>query len=308
MSPSPLIAFIAALALAICAPLHAADAPAGQPVDAPAIEGRLIRYANFPSQHVQPRNVDVWLPPGYGDDDTRRYPVLYMHDGQNLFDATNAYGGKDWGIDETISRLAAAGEIRAAIVIAIWNTPARLAEYMPRKALDDDKEVVFLAGYPSMPPAEVKSDDYLAFIVDELKPFVDAHYRTLPGRDDTFAMGSSMGGLISVYAIAEYPQVFGGAGALSTHWTAGDGIAIDWFGDHLPAPGTHRFYFDFGTETLDAAYAPYQQRMDTAMRKRGYREGVDWITLKFEGDKHSEESWRRRVDRPLRFLLGKPAE
>lgn len=296
------VAFAFAWSCASCASAQPADPPAASEVVAEDVQGRLLRHAAFPSGHVQPRNVDVWLPPGYGDDETRRYPVLYMHDGQNLFDASGAYGGTTWGIGEAMARLIGSGEIRPAIVVAIWNTPARLAEYMPRKALGD-APVEFLAGYPTMPPAEIVSDDYLAFIVEELKPFIDRSYPTLPGRDDTLIMGSSMGGLISLYAVSEYPQVFGGAGAVSTHWPAGDGITIDYFAAHLPAPDTHRIYFDFGTETLDAAYAPFQARMDDAMRALGYREQQDWITLKFDGAEHSEKSWRQRVDRPLRFLL-----
>ena len=118
-------------------------------------------------------------------------------------------------------------------------------------------------------------------------------------------MGSSMGGLISAYALTEYPQVFGRAACVSTHWPAGYGAAIDYFGKHLPDPATHRLYFDHGTATLDAAYAPYQQRMDQAMQQAGYRNGVNWVSREFPGADHSEKSWRKRVEVPLRFLLGR---
>lgn len=114
-----------------------------------------------------------------------------------------------------------------------------------------------------------------------------------------------MGGLISLYAASEYPDVFGGIGALSTHWPAGDGIVIDYLTAHLPDPRTHKLYFDYGTQTLDAGYEPYQRRMDAAMRAGGYTEGRNWITRKFEGAEHSERAWRERVDVPLQFLLGK---
>jgi len=116
-------------------------------------------------------------------------------------------------------------------------------------------------------------------------------------------MGSSMGGLVSAYAMAEYPRVFGGAAALSTHWPAGDGCVVDWLAAHLPDPGTHRFYFDHGTRTLDAAYAPYQSRMDAAMRKGGYIDGRNWKSRVFDGADHSEKSWHARLDVPLQFLL-----
>ena len=116
-------------------------------------------------------------------------------------------------------------------------------------------------------------------------------------------MGSSMGGLISAYAISEYPDVFGGAACLSTHWVAGDGAVIDYLRDKLPAPESHRLYFDHGTMTLDAHYAPFQQRMDDAMRARGYAEGRSGMSRVFPGAEHSEKSWRERVEIPLEFLL-----
>jgi enterochelin esterase-like enzyme len=113
-----------------------------------------------------------------------------------------------------------------------------------------------------------------------------------------------MGALISAYAMAEYPETFGGAACISTHWPAGDGAVIDYLAKHLPAPGAHKFYFDYGTETLDASYEPFQQRMDAVMKSAGYTEGRDWVTQKFPGAEHSEKSWRQRVEVPLQFLLG----
>lgn len=268
-----------------------------------AASGAMEKFASFQSKFVAPRNVDVWLPPGYAERGQERFPVLYMHDGQNLFDPKTAYGGVEWGIDETMTRLIAEGKIRPAIVVGVWNTPKRAAEYMPQKAttLTNAKDLAVSA--PLNTP--IISDDYLKFLVQELKPFIDAKYRTLPGRADTFIMGSSMGGLISAYAMAEYPDVFGGAGCVSTHWPAGNGSVIEYLKTHMPAPGAHKFYFDYGTETLDAQYEPYQQKMDAVMKSAGYAEGKNWMTRKFEGDEHSEKSWRRRVDVPLTFFLGR---
>ena len=175
---------------------------------------------------------------------------------------------------------------------------------MPRKPVTAAKVAIGVSGVGPIASDAIISDAYLRFLVEELKPFVDTGFRTRPGRDDTFVMGSSMGGLLSLYAIAEYPDVFAGAAAVSTHWPAGDGIVIDWLAKHLHDPSTHRLYFDHGTETLDAAYAPYQQRMDAAMRQAGYCEGRNWITRRFDGAEHSEASWRERVEVPLLFLLG----
>lgn len=275
----------------------------GRPAPGYGVTGTIVDYELFASHHVDPRKVQVWLPPGYARDVSKRYPVVYMHDGQNLFDPETAYGGIDWGIDETMTRLIAEGRARAAIVVGIWNTPKRFAEYMPQKAVSTDL-VTMLDGVPPLKREQLLADDYLRFLVKELKPFIDRSYRTQPGANDTSIMGSSMGGLISIYAISEYPSVFGRAAGVSTHWPAGDGIAIDYFARHLPDPRTHKLYFDYGTRTLDAQYAPYQQRMDDVLRKGGYVEGRNWITRRFEGAEHSERSWRLRVDKPLVFLLG----
>ena len=269
-----------------------------------AATGTLVSYQDVPSAHVAARNVDVWLPPGYGSNPGKRYPVLYMHDGQNLFDPVlSYYSHTDWGIDEAMTKLIAEGRVRDAIVVGVWNTPLRLQEYMPRKPVAGESLPIGVDGMGSLPADSIVSDRYLAFLVEELKPFIDAAFRTKPARDDTFIMGSSMGGLISLYAVAEYPDVFGGAGAVSTHWPIGNGVVIDWLATRLPDPDAHRLYFDHGTATLDAHYAPYQQRMDAIVRAHGYAEGRNFMSRVFEGAEHSERAWSRRVDIPLEFLL-----
>lgn len=264
-------------------------------VHAPALQatGHVDSYQDVPSAHVAARNVDVWLPPGYTDHPRRRYQVLYMHDGQNLFDPALSYTGIDWDVDGAMTRLIATGQVREAIVVAITNTPLRGAEYMPAKAVPTDRR------------GQLLSDPYLRFLVEELKPAIDATYRTKPDRADTFVMGASMGGLISAYAMSEYPDVFGGAGCVSTHWPAEDGVVIDYLAAHLPQRRTHRFYFDHGTATLDASYAPYQQRMDDVLTRAGWRRGRDFDSREFPGAGHNERAWRDRVDVPLQFLLGR---
>lgn len=301
----PILLALVLPVLACSSHAPARDAAVAREIRAPGVTGRLLRYDAFASLKVAPRNIDVWLPPGYDRDPARRYPVLYMHDGQNLFDPASSYGGIDWGIDETMTRLVAGGRVRPAIVVGIWNTPARFSEYMPQQAITGPTVAAGVDGIAPIAAGDLHADLYLHFMVEELKPFIDDHYRTLPGSGDTFVMGSSMGGLISLYALAEYPRVFGGAGAVSTHWPAGDGAMVDWFAAHLPDPGAHRLYFDHGTATLDAAYAPYQSRMDAALRAAGYEEGRNWTTRRFEGAAHDERAWRARVEVPLQFLLGK---
>ena len=269
----------------------------------PATAGRIETLSPLDSRFVAPRRVDVWLPPGYDASTGMRYPVLYMHDGQNVFDPLTSYGGVSWEADQALCLLVKSGQARPAIIVGVWNTPARFAEYLPQKAASPEVLQKLLAQF-HLPPAPLLADAYLQYLVTELKPFIDQHFRTLPGREHTFIMGSSMGGLISAYALVEYPGVFGGAACVSTHWPAGDGVVIDYLASHLPKPGEHKFYFDFGTATLDAGYEPYQQRMDAVMRAAGYTEGRDWITRKFPGAEHSEKSWRERVEIPLTFLLG----
>lgn len=268
----------------------------------PLNTGQIIFVPGFPSEWVLARNIVVWLPPGYESETNRRYSVLYAHDGQNLFDPHTAFAGVDWGLDQTLSRLLALEEIRQTLVVGVWNTPQRYREYDPQQVferyLSHDEQDAYLLEY-----GRPLSDRYLQFLVEELKPFIDREYRTLPGRGDTFLLGSSMGGLISLYGLCEYPEVFGGAGCLSTHWPAAGGKMAAYLTDHLPCPQSHRLYFDFGTETIDAQYEPYQLQVDQVLQNRGYQAESNWMTRKYFGEDHSEYAWRRRLHIPLRFLL-----
>ena len=281
------------------------------------IDGSIVNYEAFPSELIRPRPVDVWLPEGYDSATSDRYPVIYMHDGQFLFhQSSSPFAGMDffWDVDKVITRLIQDDEIRPAIVVSVWMSQwtkgARGAEYMPQKPVTDEVWALLREQGNNFSVEEggevMSSDNYLKFLVTELKPFIDENYRTQTDRDNTFIIGSSMGGLISAYAIAEYPDVFGGAACMSSHWPLADGIVIEWFNNHWPAAGAQRVYFDYGTETLDAAYEPYQKQMDEVMRKYGYTDGDDWITRRFEGADHSSQAWRERLHIPLKFLLGKP--
>lgn len=267
-----------------------------------SIIGTLHTHNDIPSQYITPRRVDVWCPPKYANDN-RRYPVIYMHDGQNLFDPDLSFIGVDWGIDEAMMRLIDHHATDGAIVVGIWNTELRRREYMPQRPLEQPEAHAIRSEFAANLGGEPLSDDYLSFLVHELKPIIDATYRTMPDREQTFIMGSSMGGLISLYALCQYPHVFGGAACLSTHWVIGKELLVDEMAAMLPPVGNHRLYFDYGTATLDAEYEPYQQRMDKLVAAEGYVEGRDVLTLKFENADHSERAWRERVDIPLRWLL-----
>ncbi len=281
--------------------------PEPVPLVAPGVTGTVLRFAAVPSGHVAARTVDVWLPPGYSTDpaavDTASYPVLYVHDGQNQFDPAASYTGVDWGIDEAMTALVAVGAVRPAIVVAVWNTPLRRAEYMPQRGVPGaDTLRTEVSGERGL-----RSDAYLRFLAGELKPAIDARFRTRRGPESTAVMGASMGGLVSLYALAEYPAVFGAAAGVSTHWPALGGVAAETLPALLPAPGANRLYFDHGTETLDAAYAPFQAAVDAALAARGWTPGPAFASLAFPGADHSERSWRARVHLPLLFLLGPAA-
>lgn len=274
------------------------------PFSFPGLVGRIERLDPFESKFVIPRTLDIWLPPQYDKNDQQRNAVLYMHDGQNLFDpSTSKYSHADWGMDETVTRLMTEAKIRPTIVVGMWSTEKRGLEYMPQKlphTLAYHEMAFFMRRQEK---GDLCSDSYLKFIVEEVKPYIDANYRTLADRQNTFVMGSSMGGLISLYAICEYPEVFGGAGCVSTAFPVGRGIVLKYMKEHLPDPSDHKIYFDHGTKTLDRNYERYQKQADKIMSANGYIPDESWITRKFEGHIHSEIDWRKRVHIPLEFLL-----
>ncbi len=279
--------------------------------------GAIERIENFQSKYVIPRNVDVWLPAGYSP--RKKYAVLYMHDGQMLFDSTTTWNRAEWGVDETLCKLMASKRIKQCIVVGIWNTAKRHPEYFPQKPFynmtEADQQRMLAVGRETGKPVIGEgpiSDGYLKFLVAELKPYIDNHFSTLKDQQNTFIAGSSMGGLISMYAICEYPKIFGGAACMSTHWT-GIFTNVDnpipdaflgYLKTHLPSPKTHKLYFDYGSKTLDSMYKPYQLRADRIIKAKGYTK-TNWITLEFPGDDHSEKSWSKRLDKPVLFLLKK---
>ena len=270
--------------------------------------GTIRRLELFASRYVAARNVDIWLPPGYATG--KRYDVLYMHDGQMLFDPGVTWNKQSWDAAGVLSRLIAAGRARPTIIVGIWNNGAmRHAEYFPEKFLPLLPEPMRSQFVKQALEGKPSADGYLRFMVEELKPYIDAHFQTRPERAHTFIMGSSMGGLISTYAICEYPQVFGGTASLSTHWigsfepnAAIPLAAFEYLQAHLPAPETHRLYMDHGTQGLDANYGLAQSFVDQVVRDRGYT-AANWKSLVFEGAAHSENDWSARLDVPLQFLL-----
>ena len=246
----------------------------------------------------------MWLPPGYGNRNEPGYPVIYAHDGQNLFNPATSYAWIDWGIDETLGKMIIDREVAPAIVVGIWNSVDRYREYDPQmvfeEALTTDEQTEYARefGLPLSTP-------YLRFIVEELKPVIDALFSTRPEQQSTFLLGSSMGGLISSYALCEYPDilrrcsrpVYPLARLLRQNSRLPDNSSSIRRQAQILLSIT-------GPNTDDAPYEPFQKNVDNLLKKRGYIEGHDWTTLKFPGDEHSERAWRCRADIPLRFLLG----
>ncbi len=301
------------------APMTPPQSPLPWSAVAPSVQvGRIERMEAFPSKWVDTRPIDVWLPTDYHPG--KRYAVLYMHDGQMLFDASKSWNKSAWNVHEALSKLMQSGRVHDTIVVGIPNNGKyRYSEYYPEKYLalantDVRDDYIRRAQW-----GQTLGDAYLRFLVEELKPAIDARYPTRAEPQSTFLMGSSMGGMVSLYALCEYPHVFGGVAALSTHWIGKPGAwgspekvqnaslpiaAFTYLRQHLPKPGAHRLYFDHGTLGLDAMYGPHQAFADTLGRELGFAAN-QWHSRVFEGTGHSENDWAARVEIPLLFLLGR---
>jgi uncharacterized protein len=283
-----------------------------------ASHGKIDLYEDFQSNYVSERNIEVWLPENYSKN--KKYSVLYMNDGQMLFDANTTWNKQTWDVDDTAQNLINEQKVKDFIVVGIWNAGNKRHEnYFPQKPFEMLSKIqkdTIIDQLQKMGRTkdifQPNSDNYLKFIVTELKPFIDKNYSTQTQKEDTFIAGSSMGGLISMYAICEYPNVFGGAACLSTHWpgifTLDNNPVPDAFVNYLkknlPNAKSHKIYFDYGDKTLDAIYPDLQKKVDFIMQEKGFTE-INWITKYFPGDDHSEKSWRNRFAFPLTFLLSK---
>ncbi len=280
------------------------------------VSGRIDELPAFPSKLIDTRTVYVWMPDGYTPE--KKYAVLYMHDGQMLFDPAVTWNKQSWHVDRIAGELLKAGKLRDFIVVGVPSISAiRFAEYYPQKAYEAMPAELRKAQVDSLLKGTPLADRYLKFLVTELKPYIDSHYSTLTGPADTFLMGSSMGGLISLYGMCEYPDVFGAVACLSTHTPMADPTKLDersesegpayfraYVKAHLPPAATHRLYMDHGDGTLDKFYGPYQLKLDAVIRECGYT-AANFDTRVFPGTDHSEVSWSARLDIPLTFLLGK---
>ena len=280
--------------------------------------GSVQRISDFYSKYVPTRNVDIWLPEGYSN--KNKYDVLYMHDGQMLFDAQSTWNNQEWKVDEVAAKLMEKDNIKPFIVVGIWNSgETRYPEYFPQKVYDglswlDKVEVKskLIAQSKSISPIGdfFFADDYIQFLAEELIPFIENNFSVNKGQAHRYLAGSSMGGLISWYTLMERPDLFAGAACLSTHWPGMYDVdnpipeAFEaYFKANLSKLDSHKLYFDLGDQTLDALYPPLQKRIDVILQQQYNQD--NWQSEFFPGHQHDETSWASRLHLPLSFLFQK---
>lgn len=283
--------------------------------------GEIVWWSDFaPAQAVGVNDIWVWLPAGYANHPDRRFPVLYMHDAENIFDRRLSSFDKEWAMDEAITRLAARGDLREWIVVGLRSPRNRYQTLFPQKLMDHLPEgyrkSVLSIDFPGITAGpELRGDRYAAMVALDLKSHVDGKFRTLRGPEDSAVMGSSMGGLMSLYIIGEYPEVFGQAAGLSTHLPLSNPDEGDseirarqvteafsaYFATTRLNPARNHIYIDHGTATLDAFYPPYFAHFGEMMARNGWA-GPSFESRAFFGAEHEENAWAQRVDIPLGFL------
>ncbi len=245
------------------------------------------------------RDVIVYLPPVYEAHKEKRYSVLYLHDGQNLFDgATSFIPGQEWRVDETVQSLIAAGKVEPLIIVGIYNTGKdRVDEYTPAP------DAKYKIGG--------KADLYGRMLVEELKPFIDANYRTLSDARHTGLGGSSLGGLVSLYLGLKYPDVFGLLAVVSPSvWWANNYI-VKYVEAERKRPPV-RIWLDIGTREGSNAEAAQKTVVDArllkeALIRKGWKPGKDLSYFEADGAEHNERAWAARVESILEFLFPRRA-
>ncbi|MBU1693020.1 MAG: histidine kinase [Verrucomicrobia bacterium] len=241
--------------------------------------GTVEHYRGMEGEGILPRDVLVWLPPSYAHDDHGHYPVLYMHDGQQVFDPATSTHGVDWGVDETATRLINEGKMREIIVVAATCTSHRGPEYSETE----------------------EGAAYRRFLVEKLKPFIDTNYRTLGDRDHTAVMGSSMGGRVSFLLAWEYPEFFSMAGCLSPSF---EKETLELARTREGGAPAVRFYMDNGGIGLEERLQPGAAEMLSILQGLGFEQGRDLVWVRDLEAEHNEAAWARRVWRPLLYFFG----
>ena len=248
------------------------------------IEGHLRYHANFPSPELgNGRTVAVWVPESYfyKRQADKRYPVIYAHDGQNMFDPARSYLGIDWGMDETMTKLINEELIDEAIVVAVDCSQDRDREYYYKE----------------------KGERYAQFLINTLKPFIDANYRTLTDREHTYTIGSSMGALISFYLLWAHPETFSRAAGLAFPPSINNNEFLEVL-DKYPRPKESiKVYLDHGMQDMDAGFKDATEKFYAKLMNLGYVPEKDIVYKVFQYSGHNESDWAARLDIPLKFLL-----
>lgn len=250
------------------------------------ITGDVQYFHNLKGNNIKPRDIIVWLPPSYKKDTTKKYPVLYMQDGQNIFDPKTSSFGVDWQLDEAADSLIKSNSIKEIIIVGIYNTTDRMTEYLDTKL----------------------GHDYMKFVVKKLKPFIDKNFRTLTDRNNTAVGGSSAGGTISFLLAWDYPDIFSQAACLSPAFHIQNINIVRKVQNYYGPNKKIRFYFDNGTIDLDSLLLPGTQEIISALISKGYRPGKDFEFYLAKGATHNEAAWAKRNWRYLEFLFGKSSE
>ncbi len=273
----------------------------GETKIAPSLTGNIHKHERFRSEILDnERTIIVYLPPGYDNEPDRRYPVFYMHDGQNIFDAATSFGGVEWQVDEAAERLIEAGKIEPIIVVGIYNNADRMSEYRP----------AFGDGFGTR---DDLGSAYTRFVVQEVKPFIEQAYRADPAREKTGVGGSSLGGLISLYMAREHADVFGRCAAVSPSLGWQDRQLLNEL-ESLDTGWMHgtRFWVDMGTEEGRAVpdrpttlAVEHVRSLAALLEKAGLERGVQYAYLEVQGGRHNEAAWAGRIEPILLFLYGK---
>lgn len=250
------------------------------------ITGVVKYHPAVKSNDLLERNLIVWLPPNYDENPDQRYPVLYMHDGQNIFDPSTSFIGIDWQIDETADSLIRLGEIPPVIIVGIFNTSDRTVEYTPGE----------------------KGSAYMDFVVNTVKPLIDNTYRTQSERENTFVGGSSAGGIISFMLVWEYPEIFSKAICMSPAFRNPDGFNYQFnyvttVQNTESVPDNVFFYMDNGGVDLEALLQPGIDEMLLALDAKGFRLDTDFVFVKDPEATHNEAAWAKRFPDALKIIL-----
>ncbi|HEY7751067.1 MAG TPA: alpha/beta hydrolase-fold protein, partial [Ignavibacteriaceae bacterium] len=246
------------------------------------ITGTVMYHKNFKGRNIKPRDIVVWLPPDYNESDSICYPVLYMQDGQNAFDPITSAFGTDWQIDEAADSLIRKNYITPIIIIGIYNSVERRSEY----ANND-------TGYA-----------YIKFMIEELKPFIDSRYKTLPDAIHTAVIGSSLGGLISFIIAWENPEIFSMAACLSPAIKIDRYDYVSVIKNYSGEKNPDKIYIDNGGIGGEEELQPGIDETLSLLYKYGYEDGKNLFWIKDPSSGHNETAWANRVWRPLIYFFG----